>query len=320
MLFMRLELTLSRREVLWGLGGCCWLSSTLVAGAEERGALTPQVWAGWLDEWHLMQDHVSQRGWELVRLAIDAPATETEIRRVETRHGLTIPIQLREVLLRRSAQVNFGWSIPPLLRPLEGLNLPTSGGLRDRLWSLDHIDQKAIPAFNRLRQDVAGLGDGEEPNAPEMWNNQFPFAVIGQGDILTIDTSSRSGPQPVRYFGNGRDGLHQHVIAPDFFSFMTAYSQLGCAGQNHDDWFRFIAKTDGDLRYLDPDGESGRRWRAWLARDPKLRDQDEPPEPVPARTKSDFNLLDAARDGSKWGIEAALAAGAAVDCVDGSMP
>jgi len=311
---------LSRRKLVWGLGGCALLASPLVAVAQQRVTLTSELWVSWLNEWQAMQDQARRRGWEVVRLDIDPPATETEIRRVETRHGLTVPTQLREVLLRRSAEVNFGWTIPPLLRPLEGLDLPTSGGLRDRLWSLDHIDQKAITAFNRMRKDIADLGDGEEPNAPETWANQFPFAVIGQGDILTIDTSSRNGPQPVRYFGNDRDGLHQHVIAPDFFSFMTAYSQLGCAGCDHDDWFRFIASNEGSRRYLDPDSEGGRRWRDWLARDPKLRDPDEPPAPVPARTKSDFNLLDAARDGSKWGVEAALAAGAAVDCVDGNMP
>lgn len=51
-----------------------------------------------------------------------------------------------------------------------------------------------------------------------------------------------------------------------------------------------------------------------------MREPDEPPEPVPARTRSDFNLLDAAHDGSAWGIEAALAAGAVPDCVDGNTP
>jgi SMI1/KNR4 family protein SUKH-1 len=202
---------LSRRKVLRGLGGCCLIASPLAA-AQDRVTLTPQLWAGWLGEWRSMQDQVRQRGWDLVRLDIDAPASETEIRRVETRHGLTVPAQLREILLHRSAQVRFGWSIPPLLRPLEGLNLPTSGGLRDRLWSLDHIDQKAIVSFNRLRKEVAHLGDGEEPNAPEMWDNQFPFAVIGNGDILTIDMSPRGGQQPVRYFGSDRDGLHHRFL------------------------------------------------------------------------------------------------------------
>jgi ankyrin repeat protein len=312
---------LSRRDVLWGLGGFSWMSSTEpVAAAQNPVTGTPQLWAAWLGELRTMQRHVLRREWELVLLEIDPPATEAELRRIEIRHGLTIPAQLRELLLLHSAHVHFGWSIPILLQPLEGLNLPTSGGLHDSLWSLGHIDQQAIPAFKRLRDHLANLGDGEEPNSPEMWDNQFPFATVGEGDALTIDMSQPNGPQPVRYFSSEREGLHDHAIAPDFFSFITAYTRLGCAGRDHDDWFRFIAKDEGDLRYLDPDSDGGRRWRTWLARDPHQREPDEPPEPVPAKTRSDFNLLDAAHDGSSFGIEAALAAGAVADCIDGSLP
>jgi ankyrin repeat protein/cell wall assembly regulator SMI1 len=281
---------------------------------------TPERWQAWIAELRTMQAHVLRRGWHLVTLDIDPPATEAEIRRVEIRHGLTVPAQLREVLLLHSAHVRFGWSIPSLFHPFEGLDLPTSGGLRDSLWSLEHIDRKAIVSFNSLRDNLANSGDGEEPNAPEMWDNQFPFAAVGEGDALTIDMSLPNGPQPVRYFSSEREGLHHHIIAPDFVSFITAYTRLGCAGSDHDDWFRFITRDDGDLRYLDPDSDGARRWRAWLLRDAHQREPDEPPEPVPAKTRADFNLLDAAHDGSGWGIEAAMAAGAVLDCVDGSEP
>lgn len=312
---------LSRREVLWGLGGVSWMPSTLfAAAAQNEVSATRELWLAWLDQLRTMQAHVLRRGWELVRLEIQPPATEAEIRRIEIKHGLMVPAQLREVLLLYSAHVHFGWSIPTLLSPLEGLDLPTSGGLRDSLWDLDHIDQYAILSFKRLRDHLKNLGDGEERNVPEIWDDQFPFASLGQGDALTIDMSSPNGPQPVRYFSSDREGLHQHIIAPDFFSFITAYTRLGCAGRDHDDWFRFIAANDGDLRTLDSDSEGGRRWLAWLARDRGQREPDEPPEPVPAKTRSDFNLLDAARDGSKFGVEAALAAGAVLDCVDGSDP
>ena len=314
------EFMLSRRDVLWGLGGFSWISSNPVAAAQGQGGVTPELWQAWLAELRAMQAHVLRRGWDLVTLEIDPPATESEIRGVEIKHGLAVPAQLRDVLLLHSAHVHFGWSIPPLSRPLEGLNLPTSGGLHDSLWSLDHIDRRAIVSFKALRRYLADRGDGEEPNTPEMWDNQFPFASVGEGDALTIDMSSPNGPQPVRYFSSDREGLHHHIIAPDFASFITAYTRLGCAGSDHDDWFRFITQKEGDLRYLDPDSDGGQRWRTWLARDPQKREPDEPPEPVPARTRSDFNLLDAALDGSAWGIEAALAAGAIPDCVDGNMP
>jgi len=312
----------SRREVLWGVGSVCWLSAVrpLAAASGSGPAVTDPVWRAWVGAWRQMQTRVIERGWEFTQLDIDGPASDSEIRRVETRHGVTMPAQLREVLSQRSARVRFGWSIPPLMRPFEGLDLPTSGGLRDVVWSLEHIDKEAIVSFNRIRNRIAPLPDGEEANGPEMWQNQFPFAALGEADILTIDMSRPDGPQPVRYFSSEREGLHHHIIAPDFVSFITAYARLGCAGRDHDDWFRFIDTDTGELRYLNPDGEGGRRWLKWLARDPHRRDLDEPPEPVPARTRADFNLLDAAETGSTFGIEAALAAGAIPDCVDGNQP
>jgi ankyrin repeat protein len=313
---------LSRRDVLWGLSGVCSISSTRLAAAAPSGVTTTLLWAVWLGEWATTRAHLRRRGWDLDVFEIEPPATEAEIRRLEIKHGLTVPAQLRELFLQHSAEVQFGWSIPVLLRPLKGMDLPTSGGLgsHHNLWSLAHIDRYAVPSFKRLRDHLANAGDGEEPNAPEMWDNQFPFAAVGEGDALTIDMSQPNGPQPVRYFSSEREGLHHRVIAPDFFSFITAYARLGCAGRDHDDWFRFVVKDDGDLRYLDPDSQGGRRWLAWLARDAHQREPDEPPEPVPAKTRSDFNLLDAAHDGSGFGIEAALAAGAVPDCVDGDLP
>ncbi len=303
-----------------GAGGLSWLASMGNVGAQPRASLTSAVWRAWFDELEKMQAQVRRRGWDLVPLRVDLPASEAEIARVEARHGMAVPPQLREILLYWSAGVGFGWSIPSLYRPLEKLDLPVSGGLRDRIWSLDHIDGDAIQAFKDLRDSLAGDGDGEEPNRPEMWENQFAIASLDNGDVLTIDVSVPDGAQPVRYFSSDREGLHHHVIAPDFIAFVTAYTRLGCAGGDQDDWFRFIAPGSGELSLLDSDGEGARRWRAWLERDPRQRDPDEPPVPVPAKTRSDFDLLDAARDGSAWGVEVALAAGAVPDCVAGDTP
>ena len=310
---------LSRRSFLSGATGLSWASLPRGAAAQEAVASGLNFWLLWL-ELERMQAHVRRRQWELDPLAVDPPATEDEIRNVEQRHGIVIPAQLRGVLLNWSARATFGWSIPDLVRPFEGLNLPSSGGLPDGLWSLEHIDKHAIAAFGNMRDGLAGRGDGEEPNRPEMWDHQFPFASLSNGDALTIDVSSAGGPQPVRYYSSELEGLHHHIIAPDFMSFLFAYARLGCAGGDQDEWFRFLTTDNGEVSYLEPDGEGGRRWRAWLARDSHDREADEPPLPVAAATRSDFNLLDAAHDGSSWGIEAALAAGAVPDCVDARMP
>src|SRR5438132_1095748 len=68
---------LSRRDVLWGLGGFSSISSAgLVAAAQTRVTMTPQLWAAWLGELRTMQTHVLRHGWDLELLEIDPPATE----------------------------------------------------------------------------------------------------------------------------------------------------------------------------------------------------------------------------------------------------
>jgi ankyrin repeat protein len=317
---------LSRRAFLCGVSAAAWERSNAPAGAQSPTAVTRELWLSWLVALATMQACVIRHEWYLDGLKIAPPATEDEIRQVELKHSVSIPPQLRDVLRLYSAGVQFGWSIPALYRPFKALDLPGAGGLpiigdlRSGLWNLRHIDGTAIDNFRSMRENFAKSSDGGEPNKREMWDNQFPFAKVGRkDDALTIDMSLSEGPQPIRYFSSEREGIHGRGIAPDFVSFLTAYTRLGCAGDGQDDWFRFI-DPNGDLRYLNPDGEGARRWSAWLARDPKQRDPDEPPRPVAAKTKADFNLLDAARDGSFWGVEAALAAGGVIDCVDGNQP
>jgi hypothetical protein len=145
----------------------------VVAAAQNPVTATPQLWAGWLGELRKMQRHVLRREWELVLLEIDPPATKAELRRIEIRHGLTMPAQLRELLLLHSAHVHFGWSIPILLQPLEGLNLPTSGGLHDSLWSLEHIDQQAIPPSSGCATVSPTSATARSPTRPRCGTTSF---------------------------------------------------------------------------------------------------------------------------------------------------
>src|SRR5262249_9442313 len=104
--------------------------------------------------------------------------------------------------------------------------------------------------FSGVAQGVAEVDISEEPNTPEMWEHQFPFADLMNGDMLTIDVSAPEEPHPVRYFSHDLEGLHGRAIAPDFLTFVTEYAKLGCAGGTHDDWFDFVEKRDNDRHYL----------------------------------------------------------------------
>jgi ankyrin repeat protein len=254
-----------------------------------------------------------KRGWEVTLLAIAPPASEAAVAAVEAKHGLTVPPQLRDLLTKHAACVRFGWGIPSEMQPLE--QVPNSGGLRDAVWDLAHIDDYAIGNFLGWRSRLADTDRSEQPNTPAMWEDQFPFADLMNGDMLTIDMSVPEGPHPVRYFSHDLEGLHGHAIAPDFLTFVSEYAKLGCAGGTHDDWFEFVEKRGDDRQYLSADCPGARQWLAWLAKDPDAVASDEPPRVIMAKTAADNGLLEAAKADSLNGVAAALQAGASIDCV-----
>ncbi len=111
--------------------------------------------------------------------------------------------------------------------------------------------------------------------------------------------------------------IHGLALAPDFYSFVSVYAKLGCAGSEWASWMRFGKGIDDDKNdtfYLSTGTDGAKRWLAWLARDPAQREPDEPPPVIVEKTAADRALLKAARDNSNSGVKAALAQGAQLDC------
>ena len=252
-----------RRDVLKILGAS---AAALWAGGSQSGhRMTQDLWNQWQQDWRRMEALARRRGWEVEPLTIAPPASEAEIAAAEKEAGVAFPTQLREVLTQHSAVVRFGWSIPSELRPPGRARRPWGSSMRDYVWDLTSIRKYAIPGFLGWKEHLADQEDAEEPNTPEMWENQFPLASLVNGDMLTIDVSNPDGPQPVRYFSHELEGLHGRALAPDFFTFVTVLSQLGWAGDTHDDWFDLVAPEDGDKAYLSLDAKGSREWLAFLA-------------------------------------------------------
>lgn len=276
-------------------------------------------WTQWQAKWRWMEAIARKRHWRVTPLRIAPPATERQLVALERRHRMPIPAQLRHVLRELSAQVSFGWSVPSHLRAMEQQDLPSMSCNRDAVWSLTHIDTMALPVFLDWKQELATRDLSEAPNSPAMWEHQFAFYSLINGDWLTIDTTHADpARQPVRYFSHELEMLHGLALAPDFFSFITQMSALGMAGTEWASWMRFGNGQKNDTFYLDARSEGAKAWLAWLQRDPAQPGNDTPPLPVVERSAADRALLDAARTDSLVGIEAALLAGAVPDCTPDS--
>lgn len=277
--------------------------------------MTDTLWAQWQSDWRRMEAIARRRGWTLTPLSIERPATELEVAALELRHGLKVPPQLRTLLIEYSKRVAFGWYIPSHLTAMERQNLPNMSANRDAVWDLAHIYEHAIPNFFGWKRDLANRDVSEAPNTPEMWEHQFPFYDLVNGDMLTIDTRKPDGPHPVRYFSHELEMIHGLALAPDVFTFMTEMAKLGCAGTEWASWMRFSEGQKDDTFYLRASSEGGKAWRAWLESDPANPLEDAPPPGIVETTPADRALLVAARGNSRSGVKAALLAAAKPDCI-----
>lgn len=291
----------------------------LLAACNRKDAPLQNLWTQWQADWRWMEAIAVKRQWEVKPLKIAPPASSLELAKIERRHGLTFPPQLRSVLTELSAHVQFGWHIPSHLQALEREDMPYGSGIRDAIWDLAVIDEHAIPNFLGWKRDLAQRDRSEAPNRPEMWENQFPFGHLPNGDILTIDTSKPEPTrQPVRYFSHDLEMIHGLALAPDFYSFVTVYAKLGCAGSEWASWMRFgkgINDDRDDTFYLSTETNGAKAWLAWLAKDSKVAEPDEPPVTIVEKSPADRALLEAARANSLAAVTAALAGGANIDCV-----
>jgi hypothetical protein len=245
--------------------------------------MAEEMFKRWQQDWRWMQTIAERRGWDVTPLSIASPASIAAVKRIETNYGQAIPEQLRQMLTQFSGRIVFGWHIPSHLQALEKQNLPSMSCNRDAMWDIDHIEFDAIPNFLNWKKSSADIDASEAPNTPEMWEKQFPFYSLINGDMLTVDMRNPDGPHPVRYFSHELQVLHGMALAPDFFSFITEMSKLGFAGTEWASWMPFGDWKD-DTYYLTAESEGGKAWRRWLERQPAAVETNEPPPVIVGTT------------------------------------
>lgn len=271
-------------------------------------------WQPWLTAWLHMQARAQARGWQLDALVIAAPAPGADIDELARRHGCVVPGQLRQLLTEFAAEVRLGWHTSVSDEPRGELRRLNHGGIRGTLWSADLIEA-ALQNFETWRPRAGHARDTEQPNSPSLWQQQFAWQVLPNGDMLTIDTRNPEPTlQPVRYFSHEAEGLHGRALAPNLFAFVGTWSALGCVGSSHDEWQCVAPVVTSDVALLDVNCELAQRWREWVAHGPFVREPDEAPAPVFATSNADRALLTAAQRGDQLAVKAALHAGAKIDC------
>ena len=211
---------------------------------------------------NLFLEKIEDLGGETDPLTIEKPATEDEIKAVETKLGYTMPPHFREVLLENTAHLDFYWDINDITD--EGdISLPDKlveifrGQLLFGLdLLLDYEDDRkgwvkeVYPDYNNEYDRV--------------WHNKMSFHQVGNGDYIAIELEPENYGKVVYLSHDGSEN-HGLYIASNFKEFLMNYAAIGCIGGEDWQWEPFYTKGKG----IDPTSKNAKTWYKVLGINPK---------------------------------------------------
>lgn len=182
------------------------------------------------------------------RLEVAPPAVMPDVAAVERALGRSIPPALREAVLHFSCRVEVFWFLP------EGA-VPPFPEISHGVCSWDLA---ALPSLDAGRRRWLDMHGASAPGA-RTWQHAMPFATVGNGDVLAIDTASE--PQAVVYVSCNGGATHGWRLGDDFQDYLRRSSLLAFAGQEYWQVEPFLISPATGLI---TDSANAREWRRWF--------------------------------------------------------
>jgi len=239
----------------------------------------PEALAQMRDIWQAnvqkMAQLVRKRDWTITDEPPTTPVglSSEQLDKLEAHLGEPLPKQLRW-LLSWAGEWQFGWDLEEDDELPSELDDISDGGLE---WSAQLLEEENLRGqlsgwvehHQELLEGFEGVSEETIKAYATFWQSHFPFIMMPNGDLLTIDTRNPDPQQqPVRYFFHEfelddeaeEEGIR---LAPNLFSFISRLTALGCAGS---EWFMGWALFWRDEQHgLDLQSEEAQQWLSWLA-------------------------------------------------------
>ena len=213
----------------------------------------------------LFLEKIEDLGGEVEPLTIEKPATEEEIKAVEEQLGYILPPHFREVLLEKTAHLEFGWDIDDIIDE-EEISLPDKLAEIFRGKLLFGLD--LLLDYEEDRQDWEGeVYPNSDKEYDRVWHNKMSFFQVGNGDYIAIELEPENYGKVVYLSHDGSEN-HGLYIADNFKEFLMNYAAVGCTGGEDWQWEPFYTKGKG----IDPTSENALAWCKLLNIDEKELD------------------------------------------------
>ena len=211
---------------------------------------------------NLFLEKIEDLSGEVEPLTIEKPATEEEIKSVETKLGYTLPPHFREVLLENTAHLEFGWDIDDIIDE-EEISLPDKLAEIFRGKLLFGLD--LLLDYEEDRQDWEGeVYPNSDKEYDRVWHNKMSFFQVGNGDYIAIELEPENYGKVVYLSHDGSEN-HGLYIADNFKEFLMNYAAVGCTGGEDWQWEPFYTKGKG----IDPTSKNAKTWYKVLGMNPK---------------------------------------------------
>jgi hypothetical protein len=235
----------------------------------------------WRQQWELIRRTLIGRGatgrWrdgddKPPTFEVDPPATEDEVRAVETELGQPVPQSLRRVIRQFSARVLIEWSLPEEVRPPDVFRQIWAGECR---WDL-----KSFPALHKTHRDWIEhcFTAKSTPRWPDkdsdkraieydlVWHYKFAFLEVGNGDMVGIDIG-HAADQPVVYLSHEDGPCHGYRLGNDFEDYVDRLTALAFVGAEDVQLPLFLPNAAQGLQTASKKAIEWQRWLGLAARD-----------------------------------------------------
>ena len=222
--------------------------------------MNDNIWTNWADSWNRILTVAKNRKWVFEPLEIKPPIQVSQIEASENVLSIKYPTDFKEILIKHSSGVKFGWQISK--EETQGEFKPIfcgCGGVsgyrtNSNLWDFDLLAE----LYKTYQGWLTDCYNDPTDEYGKHYYNKVPFIEVPNGDLIVFDTKGE-----VVYLSHDDGPLHGEKLADNFVEFITLWSNIGCVGTESEQFAVFYDKSKQKL--MDKSSKID-RWKLWLTK------------------------------------------------------